>query len=180
MTKDKLVIATKNAGKAAEFRTILKPKGIKLLTLADFGNLPEIEENGQTFLENARIKAETIAKLTNLSVLADDSGLMVDALNGEPGVHSARYAGDHDDVANNAKLLANLAQVPDEERTAKFHTTLVLVSPNGHQLVSEGEVRGKILTAGRGENGFGYDPLFYVPELNRTMAELSATEKKRH
>lgn len=177
MKHDTLVIATRNQGKAREFREMLAPKGITVKTLADFPSIGEIQETGRTFEENATIKAEAIASQTKLPVLADDSGLEVAALNGEPGIYSARYAGDHDDAANNAKLLGNLEGVPANQRQAVFHTTLVLVKPNGAKLVVDGEVHGEILTAPRGDNGFGYDPLFYVPEKGQTMAEMSAQEK---
>lgn len=177
MKHDTLIVATRNQGKASEFKELLAPKGITIKTLADFPEIGEIPETGSTFEENATLKAEAIAKLTQQPVLADDSGLQVDALNGEPGIHSARYAGDHDDAANKQKMLANLKDVPENKRHANFHTTLVLVKPNGHKLVVDGDVSGEILTAPRGNNGFGYDPLFYVPEKGKTMAEMSETEK---
>ena len=169
-----LVIATKNAGKAREYRKMFAPHGITVKTLADFAPV-KIDENGTTFEENAMIKAETVVKALNLPVMADDSGLVVDALNGAPGVHSARYAGDHDDAANNAKLLRELADVPDEKRTAHFHTTSV--KPDGAKLVANGRVDGRILHERRGQNGFGYDPLFFVESLGKSMAELTADQK---
>lgn len=171
-----LVIATKNAGKAREYQKMLAPHGIKVKTLADFPPI-SINENGQSFEENATIKAQTVMEALNLPVMADDSGLVVDALNGEPGIHSARYAGDHDDAANNAKLLAALKDVLDEERTAHFHTTIVALKPDGAKLVANGRVDGQILRERRGENGFGYDPLFYLPSYEKTMAQLTADQK---
>lgn len=177
MKHDVLIIATRNQGKAREFTEMLAPKGITIKTLADFPNVPDIQETGSSFEENATIKAKTIADHTQLPVLADDSGLEVAALNGEPGIYSARYAGDHDDAANNAKLLANLKDVPADKRQATFHTTLVLLKPDGVKLVVDGEVHGEILTAPRGENGFGYDPLFYIASKSKTMAEMSDYEK---
>ncbi len=177
MKPNTLVIATRNQGKAREFSEMLAPKGITIKTLADYSDVGEIAETGATFEENATIKAKAIADHTQLPVLADDSGLEVAALNGEPGIYSARYAGDHDDAANNAKLLNNLKNVPADKRQATFHTTLVLLKPNGLKLVVDGEVHGEILTAPRGENGFGYDPLFYVPSKGKTMAEMSDAEK---
>lgn len=177
MTTETLVIATTNDGKAREFRAIFEPKGITVRTLADFPQLPAIPETGRTFTENARLKATTVAQATQLPVLADDSGLMVDALDGEPGIYSARYAGDHDDEKNKAKLLANLVGVAAEQRTAHFHTSLVLVKPNGAELVTTGEVQGIILTAPRGTDGFGYDPLFYVPSEQQTFAEMPMAKK---
>lgn len=174
-----LVVATTNAGKAREFRTIFEPKGITVKTLADFPALPPINETGHTFTENAVLKATTVAHATQLPVLADDSGLMVDALDGAPGIYSARYAGDHDDAKNKAKLLAQLRGTAPAQRTATFHTSLVLVKPNGQQLVTVGEVAGTILTAPRGTDGFGYDPLFYVPEEHQTFAEMPLAKKNR-
>ena len=171
-----IVIATNNAGKAREYGEMLSPLGINVKTLADFPHFA-IDENGQTFQENALIKARTAVKQLGLPVMADDSGLMVDALDGAPGVHSARYAGDHDDQANNRKLLRELAGVDDLYRTAHFHTTIVGLKPNGDQLVAEGRVDGHILRNPQGSNGFGYDPLFCVDELGCAMATLTDEEK---
>lgn len=176
---DTIVIATGNPGKAREFRAIFEPKGITVKTLADFPAVPAIAETGTTFTANAQLKATTVAQATQLPVLADDSGLMVDALNGEPGIYSARYAGDHDDEKNKAKLLAKLAGVPQAQRGAGFHTSLVLVKPNGKTLITTGEVRGEILTAPRGNDGFGYDPLFYVPSEKQTFAEMPLARKNQ-
>lgn len=174
-----LVIATKNAGKAREYREMFAPFGIEVKTLADFPAFT-INESGQTFEENALIKAQTTVDQLGLPVMADDSGLVVDALDGAPGVHSARYAGDHDDAANNAKLLRNLASVPDEQRTAHFHTTIVALKPDGAKLVTHGRVNGRILRQPRGKNGFGYDPLFVPDEYqDRSMAELTAEQKNQ-
>lgn len=179
MTKEKtLIVATGNMGKAKEFEALFAKRGYTIQTLKDFPELKEVEETGETFAENARLKAETIAKELHTTVLADDSGLKVDALGGQPGVYSARYAGEEkDDARNNAKLLSELSELPEEERTAQFHCTLALAHPEKDTLVIEGEVKGTILTVPRGENGFGYDPLFYVPEKKQTMAELSSEEK---
>ena len=171
-----IVIATNNAGKAREYGEMLSPLGINVKTLADFPHFA-IDENGQTFQENALIKARTAVKQLGLPVMADDSGLMLDALDGAPGVHSARYAGDHDDQANNRKLLRELAGVDDLYRTAHFHTTIVGLKPNGDQLVAEGRVDGHILRNPQGSNGFGYDPLFYVDELGCAMATLTDEQK---
>lgn len=173
-----LVIATKNAGKAREYRKMLAPHGIEIKTLADFAPI-KINENGHSFEENATIKAQTVMNVLGLPVMADDSGLVVDALNGAPGIYSARYAGDHDDAANNAKLLRALADVPDEKRTAHFHTTIVALKPDGTKLVANGRINGQILRQQRGENGFGYDPLFYVPSLHKTLAQLTAEQKNQ-
>lgn len=172
-----IVIATKNQGKAREYAAMFAPLGIKVKTLADVKDVPEIVEDGQTFTENALKKAQTLSDFLQMPVLADDSGLVVDALNGEPGIYSARYAGDHDDDKNNEKLLANLAEVADDKRTAHFHCSVVVTSPIKDPLVVEGDAYGKILHAKRGKAGFGYDPLFFYPELGKTFAELSQDEK---
>ncbi|WP_409022773.1 XTP/dITP diphosphatase [Dellaglioa sp. P0083] len=177
--KDVILIATKNEGKATEFKRFFNPLGFKVTTLLDYPELPDVEETGKTFEENARLKAETISQLTQLPVLADDSGLMVDALDGRPGIFSARFAEDHNDAANNAKLLHEMTDVPKEKRTANFHTTLVFAKPGHESLVVDGEVAGEILGIPRGDNGFGYDSLFYVPELDKSMAELTEVEKNK-
>ncbi|MGO2083118.1 ribonuclease PH [Vagococcus sp.] len=179
LTKE-ILIATRNSGKANEFKAIFNQKGYTIKTLLDYPEIEDVEETGSTFEENARLKAETIAQQLGKMVLADDSGLMVDALNGQPGVYSARYAGeDKRDSANNAKLLHELTGFSPEKRTAQFHCTLVLAAPNQESLVVSGELKGQIASIPRGENGFGYDPLFYVPELNLSLAEVSAEEKNK-
>lgn len=170
-----IVIATNNQNKAREFREMFADKNIEFKTLADFPEIGKINENGETFEENATIKAQAIFNQTNLAVLADDSGLEVSALNNEPGIHSARYAGDHDDDANNKKLLDKLSSI--ENREAKFITCLVLLNQHGQKFVVYGTVDGVILKEPRGHNGFGYDPLFYVPSKKKTMAEMSDREK---
>lgn len=174
-----LVIATNNAGKVREYREMLAPFGVTVKTLADFPRFA-IDECGTSFEENALIKARTAVAKLDLPVLADDSGLVVDALSGAPGVHSARYAGDHDDAANNAKLLRELTGVPATQRTAHFHTTIVALKPDGAKLETSGRVEGQILTQPRGQNGFGYDPLFMPKEFpGRSMAELTPAEKNQ-
>ncbi|MGB7460398.1 MAG: ribonuclease PH [Carnobacterium jeotgali] len=176
--KDEILIATNNAGKAKEFEALFAKKGFKVKTLRDFPEIPEVEETGVTFEENALLKAETIARRLNMLVLADDSGLKVDALDGAPGVFSARYAGEFkSDAANNAKLMHELTGVSKEERTAQFHCTLALALPGKDSLVVEGEVEGIILTIPKGDNGFGYDPLFFVESKGKTMAELTQEDK---
>ncbi|EOH88492.1 ribonuclease PH [Enterococcus pallens] len=173
-----IVIATGNQGKAKEFSALFARAGYQIKTLADFPDLPDVEETGKTFEENARLKAETIAQILQQPVLADDSGLAVDALNGMPGVYSARFAGDHkSDAANNAKLLHELTEVPDEKRSAHFHCTLVFAAPRKESLVVEADWPGRIARIPQGDNGFGYDPLFFVPEFNKTAAEMTAAEK---
>ena len=171
-----IVIATKNPGKAKEFEALFSDYQVK--TLLDYPEIPEVEETGHTFEENARLKAETIAQLLNRPVLADDSGLAVDSLNGMPGVYSARFAGEmKSDAANNAKLLHELTNVPDEDRNAHFHCTLVFAAPKKESLVVSADWPGKIGRIPRGDHGFGYDPLFIPQGMKKTAAELSAAEK---
>lgn len=178
-TEDKtIVIATRNPGKAKEFASLFAKEGYQTKTLLDYPDLPDVEETGKTFEENARLKAETIAQLLQQPVLADDSGLVVDALNGMPGIFSARFAGERkSDAANNAKLLHELTDVPDEQRTAHFHCTLVFAAPKKESLVVEADWDGQIARIPQGDNGFGYDPLFIVPGYNKTSAELTSEEK---
>ena len=172
-----VVIATKNKGKAKDFEALFQPLGFEVVTMFDVAPDMEIEETGTTFEENAVLKAETLAKELNMIVIADDSGLVVDALDGEPGVYSARYAGDHDDEANIVKVLENLAGVPEEKRTARFMCALAIAGPEMDTTTVFGTCEGIILEEKRGTNGFGYDPIFFVPELGRAMAELTSEEK---
>lgn len=172
-----VVIATKNKGKARDFEAIFKPMGYDVLTLFDVAPSMDIEETGTTFEENAILKAEALAKDLGQLVIADDSGLEVDALNGEPGVYSARYAGDHDDEANIDKVLANLAETPDNERTARFVCCLAITGPDFPTTTVKGYCEGQILRERQGSDGFGYDPIFYMPELGKTLAEVTAEEK---
>lgn len=178
ITPNTLIVATRNKGKAAEFRALCQSVGYEVQTLLDIPELADVEETGTTFEENARLKAETIANQLNTYVIADDSGLVVDALGGMPGVYSARYAGDHkSDAANNAKLLAALSEVPRHHRTASFQCVIALAHPTKETRLFKGRIDGQIAEIPRGENGFGYDPLFYVPSKGKTMAELSEDEK---
>lgn len=173
-----IIIATRNPGKAKEFTKIFAEKGYQVKTLLDYPELPDVEETGKTFEENARLKAETISAILNQPVLADDSGLIVDALGGMPGIFSARFAGEPtNNAANNAKLLHELTGVPQAKRTARFHCTLVFAAPNKESLVVEGDWSGEVGTIPRGDHGFGYDPLFFVPEEQKTAAELSDERK---
>lgn len=173
-----IVIATRNPGKAKEFSALFAKEGYQTKTLLDYPELPDVEETGKTFEENARLKAETIAQLLQQPVLADDSGLVVDALNGMPGIFSALFAGEQkSDAANNAKLLHELTDVSDDKRTAHFHCTLVFAAPQKESLVVEADWNGRIGRIPQGDNGFGYDPLFIVPEYGKTSAELSSEEK---
>lgn len=176
---NQILIATKNEGKLKEFKQIFTAKGIEVLSLKDVDEDVDVQENGLTFEENTRLKADSYAKTIGIPVLADDSGLEIDALNGRPGIFSARYAGDHNDAANNAKVLTELGGVPDEKRTATFHTTVVVRKPDGTELVANGNLRGRILSVPRGDNGFGYDPLFYVEEKQKTLAQMTREEKNQ-
>lgn len=176
----KVLLATNNAHKADEIRNALDFPGWEFLTLAEAGVASDPAEDADTFLGNARIKAQAAAEVSGMAVLADDSGLEVDALSGAPGVWSARYAGpDGDDAANNAKLLSELADVPDEQRTARFVCTLVFVDASGVETVAEGAVEGRIGHEERGREGFGYDPLFLPDEYDGqlTFAEVPQVEK---
>ena len=179
------MLATTNAGKVREFKALLGQydsfKKLTLLTPRDWPEpLPSVEETGATFAENAKLKATALAKATGLPALADDSGLCVDALGGEPGLHSARWAGaSATDADRNARLLKRLAGIPAERRTARYVCAVSLAEPDGRSADAEGTCGGVILEASRGANGFGYDPLFFVREFGRTMAELTEEEKNR-
>jgi XTP/dITP diphosphohydrolase len=175
-----VIIATKNAGKVREMETLLGEQGITVKSLLDLDNQIEIDETGISFAENAIIKAEEISKRFNAIVIADDSGLAVDALNGRPGVYSARYAGENaSDQENIDKLLIELKGVPKNERTARFHCALAVAIPTKDTVVFQGECEGVITVEEQGNNGFGYDPVFYVPQFKRTMAELTKAEKNK-
>lgn len=171
------LIATHNLKKRDELQRILSPLGLRVLTADEAGvDLTDVEETGTTFEENALLKARSGAKEGNMPCIADDSGLCVDALDGAPGVYSARYAGEHgNDAKNNEKLLEALSDVPTEKRTARFVSCVACVFPDGRELTVQGEVKGVIGYQPKGENGFGYDPLFYVGE--RSFAEFTSSEK---
>jgi len=176
--KPRLLIATNNLGKVAEFRRLLEGCGWELVTPADIGLELEVEEAGQTYAENATIKAEAYAKASGLVTLADDSGLEVDALGGRPGPLSARYAGpDRTDEERVQALLQELTGVPDDKRTARFRCVIAVAAPEGRVELVEGKVEGRIAHEPRGENGFGYDPVFLLPERGVTTAELPPDEK---
>ncbi len=173
----KLLIATHNAGKLAELRDLLSDAPYTLVSLSDVGIELDVDETGQTLEENAALKATTYAQLAGILTLADDSGLEVDALDGAPGVHSARYAGpDATDADRIAKLLHNIAPHP-QPWTARFRCVIAIAAPNGEVELHGGACEGVIVSHPRGDNGFGYDPAFYMPEQNRTMAELTDAEK---
>lgn len=174
----RLVVATRNQGKILEINALLAGLVDHISSAADFINFPETVEDGTTFEENALKKAREAARFSGFPALADDSGLVVDALNGRPGVFSARYAGaDAGDAANNARLLSECQSVPDEQRQAAFVCVLAFVTPEGVERLFTGRVAGRILSKARGEGGFGYDPLFLVDGFERNMAELELAEK---
>lgn len=177
----RLVVASSNPGKLREFDALLAPRGYEVRPQSDF-SVTDVEETGTTFVENALLKARHACRLSGLPALADDSGLAVDALQGAPGIYSARYAGEpKDDAANNRKLLDALADVPEGQRTARYWCVLVWLQ---HELdpvpcIVQASWEGEILAHPRGEGGFGYDPLFWVPERGLSAAELSAEDKNQ-
>ncbi|MCO1601066.1 XTP/dITP diphosphatase [Desulfosporosinus nitroreducens] len=176
----RIILATQNKGKIRELQELLVDEEIEVLSLQDIKDWEDVEENGETFADNASLKAKAAVKKTGLIALADDSGLEVDALDGAPGVYSARFAGEpKDDERNNDKLLQLLETVADDQRQARFRCALVVATPEGEEFLTEGTVEGQILTQRRGTDGFGYDPLFFVPEYARTMAELTLAEKNK-
>ena len=176
---DKIIFATGNEGKMKEVRMILKDLGLPVLSMKEAGVQADIVEDGTTFEENAKIKAVAVQKLTGALVLADDSGLEIDYLNKEPGIYSARYMGEDTPYSvKNANLISRLAGVPDEQRTARFVCAIAAAFPDGEVLTTRGTIEGIIGYEERGENGFGYDPIFYLPEYKKSTAELSPEEKK--
>ncbi len=175
-----VVIATRNQNKIDEIAQILKGTNFRIISMKDIKDFPEIIEDGLTFEENARKKALSIAKLTGRVTMADDSGLVVDALNGRPGVISARYSGeDATPQKNNRKLLEELEGVPVKKRTARFVCVIAVARPSGKVSVVEGRCEGLIARELRGEEGFGYDPLFIIPEHSKTFAELGSAVKNK-
>ena len=170
-----LLIASNNKHKIEEIKAVLKGKFDKITTLSDEGIICDPEETGKTFYDNALIKAQAISRFTNKAILADDTGLCVKALNGRPGVHSARYANDHDSAANRRKVLRELQGITD--RTAYFQSVVVLLYPDGKVITGEGRVDGYIIDDEKGENGFGYDCIFYSTELGKTFAQATTDEK---
>ena len=177
---DKIVFATTNEGKVKEIKEILKDFPIEVVSMKEMGITADIEENGATFEENSLIKARALVKLTGLPALADDSGLEVDYLNGEPGIYSARYLGrDTDYDYKNNYIIDKLSGAKGEERSARFVCVISLGLPDGRELVERGVVEGLIGYEQKGENGFGYDPIFYLPEYGKTSAELPPEEKNR-
>jgi XTP/dITP diphosphohydrolase len=176
----KIVFASGNEGKVREIREMLEGIGIEIVSLSNYTHVPEIIEDGKSFLENALKKAKIISEFTGETVLADDSGLQVEVLGGEPGIYSSRYAGEKaTDEENNAALLAKLRNIPQEKRTAFFICVLVLYRKDGSYDYFEGKWNGQIIDERFGNNGFGYDPIFLVPELMMTAAELPAEIKNK-
>ena len=173
----KIVVGTRNSGKIKEIKEALTELPYEIIGLPDSG-IADAEETGSTFEQNAVIKARYYSRQTGEYCLADDSGLEVDALEGKPGVYSARYAGgDASDADNNNKLLLELQAVPKEKRTARFRSVLALTGPDGSQILAEGTCEGILLNEPHGEGGFGYDPLFLMPEHQKTLAEMTVAEK---
>lgn len=177
----KIIFATGNAGKMKEIREILSDLNVEILSMKEADICMDIDENGQSFEENALIKARAVAAHPNAAgavVLADDSGLEIDWLNGEPGIYSARYLGEDTSYRiKNQNLIDRLCGVPDEKRTARFVCVIAAVFPDGEEMTAPGIIEGKIGYEERGENGFGYDPIFYLPDMSRSTAELSPEEK---
>jgi XTP/dITP diphosphohydrolase len=175
-----VIIATKNPGKAKEFEHIFAPRGIIVRTLLDFPEIEDVEETGKSFEENAILKAEAVSRALNKMVIGDDSGLVVDALEGRPGIYSARYAGESkNDQDNIDKVLCEMEGVPEEKRSARFYCALAMAVPNQKTITVSGMCVGRILLKRQGTNGFGYDPIFYVSEKGVAMAELLSEEKNK-
>jgi XTP/dITP diphosphohydrolase len=175
---DAIVLATNNKGKIRELSVLLEPFGVQVKSLSEYPEIGEIPETGETFLENAMIKARTVAEATGLVAVADDSGIEVDALDGRPGVHSARYAGEAcDDHANNEKMLAELKGVPDEKRTGRYRCVMVAVAPNGESINADGAYEIQVAHGYKGRGGFGYDVIVLDPEMGCHVAELDPEVK---
>ena len=177
----KVVLASKNPHKLVEISKITERFGFELVLQSELGVDIDVEETGTTFEENSLIKAKAVMEATGLPALADDSGICVDALGGAPGVYSARYGGDEslDDWGRLQLLLKNMEDVPDGQRQAKFVCVITMVTPDGQTIQARGEIHGQILRQARGENGFGYDPIFYYPPMGMTTAEMSAEDKNK-
>ena len=173
----KVILASKNQHKLTELSAILSQLGFEIALESEYGLDIDVEETGTTFEENSFLKADAVMKASGLPVLADDSGLMVDALDGAPGVYSARYGHKASDKERTAYLLENMKDVPEERRGAKFVCVITCLFPDGRKIVARGECPGVIARAPHGENGFGYDPVFYLPELGMTYAELPREQK---
>ena len=180
MKLERIVFATGNKGKIKEIQMILADLGVEVITMKEAGIEIDIVEDGKTYEENAMIKARAVAKHTDAIVMADDSGLEIDYLNNEPGIYSARYMGEETSYRiKNANLIERLNGVPDEQRTARFVCAIAAVLPDGRELTTRGIIEGRIGYEEKGTNGFGYDPIFYVPRFGKTTAELSEEEKNQ-
>lgn len=177
----KVVLASKNKHKLVEISKITEKFGMELVLQSELGLDLDVEETGSTFEENSFLKADAVMKATGLPALADDSGIAVDALNGEPGIYSARYGFDEslDDWGRLLLLLKNTEHVPDGQRQAQFVCVITMVTPDGKVIQSRGEIHGELLREAKGENGFGYDPIFYYPPYGKTTAEMSPEEKNQ-
>lgn len=173
----KLVLASKNRHKLAEMQTILGELGLEVVLESEVGVDVDVEETGTTFEENALLKAKAVMEASGMAAIADDSGLEVDALHGAPGVYSARYGGKDSDAARTALLLENMRDVPQEKRTARFVSAIACALPDGRVVTARGVCEGTVLFETRGDNGFGYDPVFFVPELGMTFAEADGARK---
>ena len=177
----RVVLASNNQNKLREMKAILEPLGWEILRMSDIGLSVDPDENGETFEENSKIKAVAVMEAAGLPAIADDSGVEVDALQGAPGVYSARYGGDlcPDDKARNQYLLKNMEDVPDGQRTGRFVSVITMAMPDGTVYSARGTLEGEILREEKGDGGFGYDPLFFIPTENMTMAELTAERKNQ-
>ncbi len=175
-----IIIATHNPGKLREMQALLAPLGFKILSLKDFPDAPNVLEDGATFAENAAKKAKAVARMTARPAIADDSGLVVKALGGRPGVFTSRFAGERTSDRDKCKrLLEEMAGIPEEEREAAFVCAIAAAHPRGEAEIVEGECRGRITSSPRGENGFGFDPVFFIPELGKTLAEIEPEVKNQ-
>ncbi len=173
-----IILATRNDNKVRELQQLLSGTDFQIISMANFPDVPNVTEDGDTFEANAIKKARKVSAILGKTTLADDSGLVVDYLDGAPGVYSARFAGpDHNDAANNRKLLQLLNGVPPQQRTARFCCAVAIVTPEGQLAITQGTCEGIIIDELRGKNGFGYDPLFFIPQLGKTFAELDSTAK---
>ena len=173
----KLVLASKNQHKLIEMQTILGQLGLEVVLESQVGVDVDVDETGVTFMENALLKAKAVCEASGMAAIADDSGLVVDALKGAPGVYSARYGNKNSDAERTAFLLENMADVPEQQRTGRFVSAIACALPDGRVVTAEGVCEGTILFETRGDNGFGYDPVFYVPQIGKTFAEADGAEK---
>lgn len=178
--KGQIIFATGNAGKVKEIQMIMADTGLEVISMKEAGIATDVEENGTTYEENALIKARAVAAQTKSIVMADDSGLEIDYLNKEPGIYSARYLGEDTSYRiKNQNLINRLAGVPDEKRTARFVCAIAAILPDGREITTRATIEGQIGYEEKGEHGFGYDPIFYVPEFGKTTAELTEEEKNQ-